>query len=287
MHLVLRAEAGVGVEAALALLAAAEEGAEELVQVGQEHAVGPRVSTMECRGGEMRVCACVQVGRYVLLVGVGAVGRLALFERSSSTVIEEVDRDTRAASAVARGETAVEVREEVDRRAVDGSGGEDTGDGRACLGLGVCDTLDAWLFFIEAPRRLRTVANDDRVDDGRQQGLLVLGRVVHEQSDGVLVTEGRILGHDGADDGGRDHGLEKHACDLGGDRGDRGDWIQMDRDVMEARASEQTETADSECDDVKRERDGVGGAQHVGDGACDFIYEIDGRGTWKSLRSRW
>lgn len=70
-----------------------------------------------------------------------AVGRHVLHERSSSTVIEEVDRHAHATATVRGCETAAEVWEEVDLGAVESALGEDPWNRDANVWLSVCDTL--------------------------------------------------------------------------------------------------------------------------------------------------
>ena len=82
MDFVLGCLSSVGWESVVSLHGATKENAKVLVQVGQEEAA--HVSIM------MRV----KWEERILLVGHGVVGCHVHHERSSSTAIEEVDRDT-------------------------------------------------------------------------------------------------------------------------------------------------------------------------------------------------
>jgi hypothetical protein len=58
-----------------------------------------------------------------------------------------------------------------------------------------------------------TVADDGSVDHQRQEGLLVCGRVILQQSHGVVVADGdigRTLSSSGADDSRNGERLEQH-----------------------------------------------------------------------------
>lgn len=79
----------------------------------------------------------VQVRNEEVLVGCSAVGWLVHEERSSSTVIEEVDGDTGASTTVGRLKSTSEVWCKVDGGAVVGSLGQDTWDGDADVWLSV------------------------------------------------------------------------------------------------------------------------------------------------------
>lgn len=138
-----------------ALLGATQGGTEELVQVGEEE----------------------------VLVGGVAVGGHVLHQRSGSTVVKEVDSNTGAAAAVRRGETAIEVGEEVDISAVDLARGKDTGDSD----VGPCNTVNGGLGVVG-------VTDDNGVDEQSQDQQLVCGSVVLEQSGGVVVTDGGVAG---------------------------------------------------------------------------------------------
>jgi hypothetical protein len=116
----------------------------------------------------------VQVGHELVLVGGSAVGRHVHGERDGTTIVKEVDGDTGAATTVGGGKTTVEVGEEVDLSAHVGTLGKNTGDG-VHVGLGV-------------------VTNDNSVDEESQEGQLVGTGVLLEESSGVLVADGHVLG---------------------------------------------------------------------------------------------
>lgn len=150
----------------------------------------------------------------ILLVGLFVVGRLVLLEGVGSAAVEEVDAGGLVAT-VGRGQHAVEVGSQVDLGAVLHTLGEDTGDGDADVGRGVClrVLVQGSLGSLKPPWKVRTVANDDGVDNQRQELGLVLGRVVLEESGGVVVADGRIRGTLGVGDGGRGgdgNGRETH-----------------------------------------------------------------------------
>lgn len=133
------------------------------------------------RAAEESTEILVQVGHELVLVGRSAVGGLVHHERNGTTIVEEVDGDTRAATTVGRGKATVEVRQEVDLSAVVGALGKDTRDS-VHVGLGV-------------------VTNNNSVDEEGQQGQLVGASVLLEQSSGVLVTDGHVLGHSRSSNG--------------------------------------------------------------------------------------
>ncbi len=72
-----------------------------------------------------------------LLVGRGAIGRHVHHERSSSTIIKEVDRNTHWATIVCRKECTGEVWQKVDLSPVIGTLCEDTWDSNADVWLGI------------------------------------------------------------------------------------------------------------------------------------------------------
>jgi len=113
------------------------------------------------------------VSVYLLLVGACASGGHVHHERSSTTIVKEVDRNTLVTATVAGGEATVEVREEVDLSSVVGTLCEDTRDGDADVGLSV-------------------VANDGGVDEKSQESKLVLASVVLEKCGSVVATDGLI-----------------------------------------------------------------------------------------------
>lgn len=78
------------------------------------------------------------MGEEEVLVGGHAIGGLVLLEGSSTTVVEEVDRDTSVTATVGGSERSVEVRKEVDVLAIKLARGQDTGHGDADIGLSVC-----------------------------------------------------------------------------------------------------------------------------------------------------
>jgi hypothetical protein len=62
----------------------------------------------------------------------------------------------------------------------------------------------------------RTVTNDGRVNDEGQQCHLVCSSVVHQQSSGVVIADGRVcwtLSNSGANGSRESKSSEKHACD--------------------------------------------------------------------------
>lgn len=116
-------------------------------------------------------------------------------KRRRSAIIEEVLRHAAGAAVVGRLEAAIEVGQQVDVRAVVLARRKDTGDLDADVGLGV-------------------VADDGGVDEEREEGVLVLGRVLLEQGGGVVVADGDVggaLGGDDADEGEGGEG-ELHRC---------------------------------------------------------------------------
>jgi hypothetical protein len=80
------------------------------------------------------------------LRGAVGVGRHVLHERRRSTVIEEVDGHSHAATRVGGCETAIEVGEKVDGGAIVRAVGEDPGNRDADVWLGVCEAS------VEGPR---------------------------------------------------------------------------------------------------------------------------------------
>lgn len=115
----------------------------------------------------------VQVGEEQVLVRAGAVGWHVHHERSSTTVVKEVDGDSRVATTVRGGEASIEVRKEVDNSSVVCTLGKDTWDHDANVGLGV-------------------VTNDGSVDEESQQGVLVGSSVVCQKSSGVVRADGLV-----------------------------------------------------------------------------------------------
>lgn len=148
-----------------AVLRAAEQVREVLVQVGEELAERESVKVAKTHSGRLDI----------LLVGAHVVGGGVVHERSGTTTVEEVDGGTHAAASVGGGEHAVEVWGEVDALVLASSWSEDTGDLDADVWLGV-------------------VTNDGSVDDEGQESLLVHGGVILEQGGGVLVADGHVLG---------------------------------------------------------------------------------------------
>lgn len=131
----------------------------------------------------------------LLLSRVGTVGWHVHHERSSTTVVKEVD-GTRRAASVGGGEVSVEVLEEVDALELASTWSQDTWN----------SDQGAWVGGV--------VANDGSVDDQSQDGLLVGRVVLHQQSSGVVVANGLVswsLSRDGSSgtkaesDGGRLH----------------------------------------------------------------------------------
>jgi hypothetical protein len=178
VDLILGGVASVGRESIFALHGASEEDTEVLVQVGKESA---GISLARIR---------LQRLRYSLLVGRLIHGGHVLYERSSSTTIEEVDSTTDAAASVCGSKTAVEVWGEVDLGAVVHALGEDTWDLDADIWLGVCDASEkASRLQVEGEH---TVTDDGSVDDESQESLLVGSSVVHQQSSGVVVADGHV-----------------------------------------------------------------------------------------------
>ena len=129
-----------------------------------------------------RVAVCKE--RSLLLVRVGAVCRLVHHQRHRATIVEEVLRNTDVAAIVGGLQATVEVRQKVDGGAVEGAGSEDTWDHDANVRLGV-------------------VADDGGVDDQGQEGVLVGGIILLEESSGVIVADGGVRRalRDGGTDG--------------------------------------------------------------------------------------
>ena len=112
----------------------------------------------------------------ILLIRARPIRRHIQHQRRRAAIIEEVLRQARAAAAaVGRVEHAVEVRQQVDGRAVVHALGEDAGDADADVRLGV-------------------VADDGRVDDERDERLLRGGVVFLEEGRGVVVADGDVGG---------------------------------------------------------------------------------------------
>lgn len=147
-----------------AVLRAAEQVREVLVQVGEELA-----------GRKSAPFTTITTVINLLLAGAHVVGGGVVHERSGTTTVEEVDGGAHAAASVGGGEHAVEVWGEVDALVLASSWSEDTGDLDADVWLGV-------------------VTNDGSVDNEGQESLLVHGGVVLEQGGGVLVADGHVLG---------------------------------------------------------------------------------------------
>jgi hypothetical protein len=82
-----------------------------------------------------------------LLVGGGAVRRHVHQQRRRAAAIEEVDGYADSSATVARGETSVEVREQVDLGRVVGACGEDTRDSNSNIRLGVYYTVSNVLIY--------------------------------------------------------------------------------------------------------------------------------------------
>lgn len=85
-------------------------------------------------------------------------------------------------------------------------------DGLALFFFGVSVCLS--FFLVSVLDKIHTVSNHDGVDKQGQQGGLVLGRVVLEQSLDVVVADGLVLGTLAVDDGasrcGQGEGAETH-----------------------------------------------------------------------------
>jgi len=114
----------------------------------------------------------VQVGEEDVLCRVGVVGRHVHHQRLRTTSVEEVDRDTRAATIVGGGQRSGEVRKQVYALIVAGTRGQKTRNRNANVWLGV-------------------VADGGGIDDEGQQRLLVRRIVLLEECSGVVVADGR------------------------------------------------------------------------------------------------
>lgn len=136
----------------------------------------------------------------VLLVRALVVGRLVLFQRVGATAVEEVDRRALLAAAVGCLLGAIEVAGQVKVFAIKLSWGQDAGHDDANVWLGVCkgrllvasseDAVVMTRVQGEEKGRELTVANDNSVDEGRQQGVLLVGRVFLEEGSRVVVADG-------------------------------------------------------------------------------------------------
>lgn len=124
----------VGVEASHALHRAAEEGSEELVEMGEEEAKHMSVFDI----------IDVEIQSNLLLLALLIVGGHVLHQGLSTATVEEVDTDTLIATLVGGLEVTVEVRHQLDLGAVDHAGGKNTGDLNADIGLGVCECQYIW-----------------------------------------------------------------------------------------------------------------------------------------------
>lgn len=109
----------------------------------------------------------------ILLIGIRPICRFVHHQWRGTSVIEKIDGCGFIAT-VGRGQPAVEIRHEVDLGAVEFSRGQDPIDLDADIGLGV-------------------VPDDSSVDQKSQQGVLICGIVVLQQSGGVVIAYWCIL----------------------------------------------------------------------------------------------
>lgn len=170
------------------------------------------------------------------------VGWHVLLERSSSTIVEEVDRDTNGTTSVCGSESTGEVWDEVDSGAVEGTVGvEDTWDGDTDVGGGVlCRSVS----FRRESAGPTYVTNDGSVDNQGEEGLLVGSGVVLQQSSGVVVAHGLVgwaLGDSEGRSGGDGKSLEKHD-----------DYSEKSIDLVYKKRSEKVKT----CSEAVDESDG-------------------------------
>lgn len=146
-----------------AVVAAAEQVGEVLVQVGKETAVASQLGAFSSEMMKVNV----------LLSRVHAVGWHVVHQWSSTSTVQEVDRHSGVAASVGAGKTAAEVWQEVDLLAVHLTRSQDTWDLDANVWHGV-------------------VSNDGGVDEQGQERLLGRRIALLEERLGVVVTDGRI-----------------------------------------------------------------------------------------------
>lgn len=120
------------VEAGHALLGAAEEGAEELVQVGEEEVLVGR----SAGGGHVLLQAVQTLSAFGFFWG-STCAQDWINLRLSTAIVKEVLADGLVAT-VGGGEGTIEVGQKVDLLAVDLTRGKDTGNGNTNVGHGVC-----------------------------------------------------------------------------------------------------------------------------------------------------